>query len=209
MLDFQRQTQDSPFARGPGTGPDTAMPMQGPGEDDPIMQMMQQMLGTGGMPGLPGMPGGNDSLPPGIASMLGQGNAQPDAVDNYSYLWRLVHALFALILAVYAASSTAFNGSKISRTLSVAGDKARLARTEFFWIFATCELVLQSSRFLLERGRTPKGGLLMGLARFLPQPYSGYLAVLSRYSVIYTTVTTDAFVVVFALGVVAWWRGQV
>jgi len=44
------------------------------------------------------------------------------------------------------------------------------------------------------------------LAQVLPQPWAGYLRVVGRYSVIYTTVVADAMVVVFVLGVIAWWK---
>ncbi|KAI9763312.1 MAG: hypothetical protein M1835_007867 [Candelina submexicana] len=178
---------------------------QNPNED-PIMKMMQ-MLG-GGVAGEKGQEG----LPPALAAMLG-GNAGMDQApqqqeDRYGYLWRIVHALFALALGVYIASVTSFSGSYASRSKSSVPSVGEEVGVQFFWVFATAELVLQSSRFLIEKGRPPQGGILAGLSMMLPEPYAGYMKVWGRYSVIYTTVVADAMVVVFVLGMVAWWRGE-
>ena len=185
------------------------------GGEDPMMQMLQQMMMGGGGGGMPGS-GGNGAgdaggLPPGLAAMLGGGGgglggmgpapARPD--DTYASVWKIVHAVFALALGVYMTSATAFSGSRFSRTESVQGEMG----VRFFWAFATAELVLQSTRFFLERGRISQGGLLGTVGGLLPEPYKGYVALVSRYSSIYTTVVEDAMVVVFVLGVVAWWRG--
>jgi hypothetical protein len=45
------------------------------------------------------------------------------------------------------------------------------------------------------------------VAGILPAPYSGYVRTVGRYSVIYSTVVSDAMVVVFVLGATSWWRG--
>jgi hypothetical protein len=182
--------------------------MPGEGGEDPMMRMLQQMM-SGGGPGAEGVgPGGpNGALPPGLAAMMGNaGPQQQGAQDKYAFLWRIVHALFALSLGVYMATITAFNGSKIARTRGmIAG--AEKTQVQFFWIFATAELLLQTSRFWVERGRLPAGGWLTTTASFLPSPYRDWLGVLSRYSVIYSTIVTDALVIAFVLGCVAWWNG--
>jgi len=173
---------------------------QGPGAEgeEPMMQMLQQMMGGAG--------GGEGGLPPGLAAMLGgQQQDQQPAQDKYGYLWRIVHALFALALGVYITAATTFSGSHFSRAESLDGEVG----VRFFWVFATAELVLQSSRFFMEKGKAPQAGLLGGLGAMLPEPYGGYVRVVNRYSVIYTTVVADAMVVVFVLGCVAWWKGMV
>ncbi len=87
-------------------------------------------------------------------------------------------------------------------------------------MFATLELILQSTRFFMERGRLPgsSGGgagsgargvgmVLSTVAQFLPPPYGEYVRVAIRYGIMASTVVADALVVVFVLGCVAWWRG--
>ena len=179
--------------------------MGGPGGDDPIMKMMQQMMGgglgegPGGMPTFPGMPG-----------QAPVGEADPNA-----YLWRIVHAVFALGLGLYIAFTTPFTGSKIAREIpayDALGENGEMAlnptSVRFFWIFATAEVLLQTSRFFMEKGRVQPGGIMGMVMGFLPEPYKGYLAMVSRYFRIWTTVSADAFACVFVLGVCAWLRGS-
>jgi hypothetical protein len=183
-----------------------------PGGGDPMMAMLQQMMGAGG-----GDP--NAQLPPGLAEMMGamggggmpgQPQDQQAAPSNSAYLWRIVHALFSFGLALYVTLSTTFTGTKAARTASqYPSEHGDSFGQRLFYMFATAEVVLQSSRFFLERGQLPQSGLLGTLSQILPHPYGGYLRVVGRYSVIYTTVVADAMVVVFVLGVMAWWNGAV
>ena len=43
----------------------------------------------------------------------------------------------------------------------------------------------------------------------LREPYRTWLMLASRYSRIWSTVVEDGMVVVFVVGLVAWWRGAV
>lgn len=174
----------------------------GPAEDDPIMKMMQQMMGgmgggpngPQGMPSFPGMPG---MPPPAVAG------------SEYAYLWRIVHAVFALALGMYIAFTTTFTGTKVQREMSALDTSlVKAGPMYFFWIFATAEVLLQSSRFFMEKGRVQQGGILGTITGFLPEPYKGYLTWFSRYSRIWTTVSADAMACVFVLGACAWWRGN-
>lgn len=177
----------------------------GPAADDPIMKMMQQMMGgmngegPPGMPSFPGMPG-----QPAVAT-----------ASSSAYLWRIIHAVFALGLGLYIAFTTTFTGTKIDRERSALGYSPGAdgvinpaAPVYFFWIFATVEVLLQSSRFFMEKGRVQQGGILGTITGFLPEPYKGYLTWFSRYARIWTTVSGDAMACVFVLGVCAWWRGN-
>ncbi|KZF19977.1 hypothetical protein L228DRAFT_32914 [Xylona heveae TC161] len=184
------------------TSPGSRSEMQGSQAEaeDPMMRMLQQLMG--------GDSNGSDAkeaLPPGLASIFGGQQEQQPEPNKYGNIWRIVHALFALALGVYIVAATPFSGSHFSRSESLGGEVG----VQFFWIFATAELILQSSRFFLERGRLPTTGILGGLGSMLPEPYAGYVRVLNRYSVIYTTIVTDAMVIVFVLGSVAWWKGLV
>lgn len=197
----------NPFASFPGMGGMPGMEgagMGGPGADDPIMKMMQQMMGgglgegAGGMPAFPGMPG----------------QSPAEAGDPYAYLWRIVHAVCALGLGLYIAFTTRFTGSKLARETagytSFESEERGLspASVRFFWIFATAEVLLQTSRFFMEKGQVQPGGIMGMIMGFLPEPYKGYLAMISRYRRIWTTVSADAFACVFVLGVCAWLRGS-
>ena len=210
----------TPLPPGSGPNPFAGFPgMDGAGSppaDDPMMKMLQQMMGgvpgegAGGMPAFPGMPG----------------QQAPLVENSYAYVWRIVHSVFALGLGLYIASTTSFAGTKIERERSglsyLATDSFGGADPEaddpttqglspasvhFFWIFATVEILLQTSRFFMEKGKVQGGGILGMIAGFLPEPYKGYVALLQRYGRIWTTVSADALVCVFVLGVVAWFRG--
>jgi GET complex subunit GET2 len=185
--------------------------MQGgpPGADDPMMKMLQQMMGgipgegARGMPSFPGMP--NMPMP---------GQDATSTSDPYAYIWRIIHAVFALGLGLYIAFTTTFTGTRIERERSglnfTAEDEMALspASVHFFWIFATAEVLLQTSRFFLEKGRVQQGGIIGMIMGFLPEPYKGYLALVTRYSRIWTTISGDAMVCVFVLGGCAWLRGS-
>ncbi|EMD69319.1 hypothetical protein COCSADRAFT_32061 [Bipolaris sorokiniana ND90Pr] len=200
--------QTDPF--GPGQASDPAQ--------DPMMAMLQQMMGAGagGMPGMPGGPG-QAGAPPGLANMLSAmqgGGAVPEPSPDQSsaWIWRLVHSVFSLGLAVYIVLQTPFTGSKFLRdnvpdddwtTQSSPADNF----AHFFYLFATFEVILQSSRYFIEKGQLQGGGMLSTVAGILPEPYAGYVRTVGRYSVIYSTVVSDAMVVVFVLGATSWWKG--
>lgn len=174
--------------------------------DDPLMKMMQQMLG-GGEGGQGGAPGG---LPPGLADLLnGQGtqDAEQSPASSSDYIWRIVHVLTSLLIGVYAASNFAFSGSRLER-IEAGGEQVAAAGTRLFYLFATAEVALQTTRYLVDRGRLPSSGLVATVAGFLPRPYCDYLRTLNRYSIIYTTVSRDVFVLIFVLGAVAWWKSS-
>jgi hypothetical protein len=199
----------NPFAGFPGMeGMGMPPGMEGmggpPGAEDPMMKMLQQMMGgaipeagPGGMPAFPGMPG------------------QPTTTaDPSSYLWRIAHALFALSLGLYITFTTPFTGTRLERETSALGytpgsDVLTPSSVHFFYLFATAEVILQSSRFYLEKGKGEQSGWVGMVMGFLPERWKGYLAWVMRYSRIWTTVSGDAMVLVFVLGVCAWLRGGV
>ena len=180
-----------------------------------MMKMLQQFMG--GMPGAGG-PGaeGEGGLPPGLAAMMGAGGmgmpgtggTQTKQEDTYGYLWKIVHAVFALVLGIYVtATSHAFNGDVSRGGVAGAGHEGGV---NVFWLFATAELVLQSSRFFLEKGTGSQlGGWIGIVGNMLPEPWKGYVRLAARYSGIWSTVVEDGMVVVFVLGCVAWWKGAV
>ncbi|KAM0707036.1 hypothetical protein Q7P35_006367 [Cladosporium inversicolor] len=194
-----------------------AQQAQGGGEEDPMAKMMQQLMGMQGGQD-PNDPNAMGQDLPQMAQMLstmmgggglgGAGQQQPST--GSAYLWRIVHAISALIIAVYIALTTTFSGSKLART-----ENAFIQDVNYglgakpFYIFATAELVLQSSRYFVEKGQLQGGGILATIANsgFVPEPYAQLIRTVGRYSTIYTTIVSDAIVVVFVLGAIAWWKG--
>lgn len=204
--------QQNPFAGMPGFGAPGA---PGDADADPMMRMMQQMMAGGGpMGGDPNDPNGPmGELPPFMRAMMsGQQRTQEQqqnqpAPTSSTYMWRIIHAVFALGLALYIALTSTFNGSKLSRAQSV---ESMDFDPKLFYIFATAELVLQSSRYFVEKGQLQGGGWLATIANtgLVPEPWGGYIRVAGRYSVIWQTIVGDAMTIVFVLGCLAWWRGM-
>ncbi|KAF1924669.1 uncharacterized protein M421DRAFT_273993 [Didymella exigua CBS 183.55] len=214
----------SPFAfDGNATGAFPPSPSgQGDPSQDPMMAMLQQMMGSGagGMPGAQGQPGGPGDLPPGLANMfsaMGGGATAPEPSPEQSsaWIWRLLHSLFSLSLAIYIVLQTPFTGSKLSRNTALSTidedwaveSRPRQDFALFFYLFATFEVIMQSTRYFIEKGQLQGSGILSTVAGFLPPPYGGYIRTIGRYGVIYTTIVSDAMVVVFVLGATVWWRG--
>ncbi|KAK2047496.1 hypothetical protein LZ31DRAFT_551322 [Colletotrichum somersetense] len=224
MLGFDRP--------GPGgTGGATPMnPFAGPGgmpggEDDPLMKMLSQMMagggGPGGIPGFSGAGGAQGGFPAGFPGMPGMQTPEQAKASSSAYIWRILHAIFAISLGLYIALTTTFSGTKLERertTLAynypVGSDEAvtdvngmEKGREVFFWIFATTEAILLTTRFFIERGRAPTGGMLWTVVGFLPGNIKTYAATLLRYGQIFATVRSDILVCVFVLGVASWIRG--
>lgn len=211
QFDGLQGPQGNPFAGMPGLGSTDGA------SEDPMMRMMQQMLGAaGGAPptGDPNDP--NDpmaQLPPFLKAMMSgqqQTQQQQEAQGpktNSAYIWRIVHAVMAFSLALYIALTGTFNGSKLSRAQSVEGMDFG---PRLFYMFATAELVLQSSRYFVEKGQLQGGGMLATIANsgLVPEPWGGYIRTLGRYSVIWQTLVGDAMIIVFVLGLLAWWKGM-
>lgn len=202
----QRQTPGNPFAAGPGA------------QDDPMMQMLSQMMSGAGMPD--GAAGG---FPSGFSGMMGTPQ-QPAKASSAAYLWRLVHALFALALGVYIASTTRFSGAKAQRERTAMAfaypaatsdgidaleevEAMEEGREVFFWMFATAEALLITTRFLIDGGKPPAGaGIAWTVAGFLPEPWKTRLETVLRYGNVFSSVRRDILVCVFVLGVATWVR---
>ncbi|KAH0544848.1 hypothetical protein FGG08_001077 [Glutinoglossum americanum] len=168
------------------------------GGGDPLTQMFREFIGGTGGP----LGGTSDGALP-------QEDSQQSGSGMHTHMWKAVHAMFALSLGVYMAVTTSFVGTRAERrqessALHVAPG---ISGVNFFWLFATVELLLQSTRFFLEKGRAPRDSWLGKIAMYLPPPFAGYLVVLARYSVIYTMIVQDGMLIVFVLGCVAWWNG--
>jgi hypothetical protein len=167
-----------------------------PAANDPMMAMLQQMMGGPG--GEPGAMSSFPGLPP-MGFPENDANGAP-AVKTSAYIWRIVHAIFALGFGLYIASIAKF-GTEGQRLL---GSEAVDLRA--FYVFATVEAILQGTRFIFDRGQDSQTGIIGTVLRFLPQPFGGYLRMFMNYRSIWTTTSADAMVVVFVLVAANHWR---
>lgn len=206
-----------PSAGGPGANPFMGAGAGGPPgsmDEDPMMKMLNQMMSGAGMGGLPGMGGAGG--PPGMPGMPANPFApQPAAVpDRSASLWRLAHFAVAMMLGLYIALWTPFTGTKSEREAGALEHELGhvtaqdLAKEYFFYVFATAEAVLLTSRWFLDKGRAPPGGIIQTVLGFIPEPTKGYLQIGMRYMTIFSTVRADILVSIFVMGVVAWLRGN-
>jgi GET complex subunit GET2 len=210
--------------------------MEGLGED-PMMKLMQQMMG-GAFPGAGGPGGANPfagTAMEGLFNAAAAGGAGPQAqqeaasaaADTTANTWRIVHAVFALGLGLYAALSTTFTGTQRERDLDEltaaspfgatrgADDDLQhqrsleQTRAYFFYVFTSVEAVLLTSRYFLAKGSAQAGGggMLWTISGLLPPGnlQSGLRHVL-RYADMFSTVRGDALLCVFVLGVCCWLR---
>lgn len=172
---------------------------------------MQQLLGTAA----PGQQGSqNDEFgamlgkmlnPTASSANLTSPETAAEKTKSDAAVWRIIHVLFSLTLAIYVAVfASAFDGTVNQRS---SGLLPNPSYRSFWTLFAATEVVLQSGRYVMERGELPRIGFLGRIAAFLPQPYASYISVLGRYGVIASTVFTDAMVVVFTLGIVSLFKG--
>ncbi|KAI0831601.1 hypothetical protein F5Y06DRAFT_281402 [Hypoxylon sp. FL0890] len=212
----------NPFLDGPGDTP--PMPGMEGMEEDPMMKMLSQMMSGGGMPGGPGNPnpfagtpmegffGGLGNLG-GAAGPNPMQQAQQLAANKSANLWRILHAVFALGLGLYVALSTTFTGtlterehSSITSKTGQGEDSIERTRAYFFYVFASVEAILLTTRYFLDKGREPPKGWLWTLSGFLPGQMKGYVQHALRYGQILGTVRSDALVCIFVLGVCSWLR---
>ncbi|KAK4228490.1 hypothetical protein QBC38DRAFT_474982 [Podospora fimiseda] len=218
MLGFDPSSGGPPGAGFPGAGfPGAGGGPGAGGQQDPMMQMMIQMLGGGG----PGTPGGTNPFAsmggmPGMIPGMQQQQTVPVQQPKYATLFRLLHMALALALGIYVAFWTGtkqFTGTKEERTIRGKGVDGEMAQ-KFWWGFATAEAGLLSVRFFLDRGvqggqSGGQQGIMGMLIGFLPQPMKGRVEMVIRYGDVVKRVKGDVLLVLFVLGVVGWWRGGV
>lgn len=183
------------------------------GQDGQMVQLLQQMIGgmsgaqddrqAGSSSGLDTLLGGDGANRP---VMPGQGQ-RDEGPDTSAYLWKVIHTVFAFMLAIYMTAVTTFSGAHISRAGTVPSSAEGEVGKRLFWTFAILQMVLQGTRFFLENGKMNQSGWMSMLMQLLPEPWKNYAGLVARYSGIWTTVVEDAMVVVFVLGFVAWWKG--
>ena len=156
------------------------------------------------------LPPGGGGFPPALESLFSQPTASPQErptsqsrLSQSTYMWKILHPVLALSLGVFVMSSAATSEAFSKRTARQAdgGEEPNL-----FWMFLTVELLLQATRYLLEP-IPDRSGMLAKIASFLPHPWKGRLELAVRYKGIWSTLSNDALVVIWVLGMGAWWYG--
>ncbi|KAI7360545.1 hypothetical protein KC354_g8783 [Hortaea werneckii] len=201
----------------------------GPGgeQEEPMLKMMQQISGMmgggmgqqGGAGGGEGMMGGggaeNEQMMQMLSSLMGgqqqtkQQQGQAPATGS-AYLWRIVHALSAMLIGAYTVLGSTFNGSALSRHESATSSESTYGLgPRLFTMFVTAELLLQGSRFYLEKGQLQGSGMIATVANsgLVPEPYAQYIRTAGRWIGIIQSIISDALVIVFVFGALAWWNG--
>ncbi|SZE99828.1 unnamed protein product [Blumeria hordei] len=172
--------------------------------EDPMMKILQQMMGgipgegSGGMPSFQNTPS----------------NTQATSTTSRSLFWRIVHALCALSLGLYVAITSQFTGSKIMRERSFLGYNSADGELLFsdtiniFYLFATLETILFTTQYLLEKERVQLGGITGMAMELVPEPIKRYLQWGLRYFDIWMAISRDAMIFIFVLGAYAWLKGE-
>lgn len=166
---------------------------------DPLAALMTQFLPGAGAQGSSPFP-----MPPGPPGTSPFGQVPATAQPAPSSIWRILHALFALSLGLYVALTTPFAGTLAEREATPA--PAPPQNLNFFYIFASAEAILLTTRFMIDGGKYVPSGLLGAVLGFLPAQTAGYVRVVLRYGQIFATVRSDLLVCVFVLGVAGLWR---
>lgn len=168
----------------------------GPNQEDPMMQMLQQMMSGIGGEGDPNNPGGlpfnpddlaqHTGLPSWVMNMfLGGQKAPPSPAEERSQrMWRIIHIVVALVSGLYML----FTINKSTLTFG-AQPPAPATFQNPFVVFMMAELLLQSTR-IITAGPTGKRG--PGLWYQMLKELAG-----------------DGAVMVFMLGVASWWNGSI
>lgn len=169
-------------------------------DEDPTVKLLNSLMG--GMAageGGPGAAGGNGNngpaisqadvatalgLPPFMASMLpGGSQPQTEAEKRAMLTWKILHVVFAIAVGVYFL---VLMGSSVS-LYGQSPPPPATARSPFLF-FTTGEMVMTGARVFLKRGSGQTG--------------------LTMYFNLFRDVVRDGSLVVFLLGMGAWWSGE-
>ena len=143
--------------------PQQGQPGQGQQEEDPMMKMLNSLLG-GGDPSDPANPGGlpfspddvskATGLPPFLTKLfMGKGKTPPTPAEEQTVrMWTLIHVILSLLAGIYVvyvlSSSTKLFGSSPPPPATMKNP---------FLVFITGELVVHTTQMLLVDKAGPKG----------------------------------------------------
>lgn len=166
--------------------------------EDPLMQMLQSIMGTspdgadpanpGGLPFSPDDISKATGLPPFLTDMfMGglMGKAAPTPAQEHSAkTWTIIHILFSLLAGIYVVYS-------ITSSIQQFGTKppAPAVMQNPFLVFILGELLMHGSQIVIVDQGVPKG--------------------MWAWWQIFKDIARDGSIVVFMMGVSAWWNGSV
>lgn len=171
-------------------------------DEDPTVRLLNSLrggmaAGDGAGAGGPNNGGGNGGppisqadiatalgLPPFMASMLpGGSQPQTESEKTAMWAWKILHVVFAIAVGVYFL---VLMGSSVS-LYGQSPPPPATARNPFMF-FMTGEMVMTGARVFLKRGNGQAG--------------------LALYFNLFRDVVRDGSLVVFLLGMGAWWNGE-
>lgn len=204
--DFGKENYDDPpesepsmeMANGEGIPSDRA--------NDPLFKMLSQMQEQmGGVPNTgenePGM-NQNDPFTSMFNAMMSGQNPMAQEQDQQAAaqqqqskpapskteaMWMIVHLVSSILLALHVVNSPHLYSTLI-------------------WKFCTLQLILHSSRFLLERGSPPAESTIAMIAGYLPQPFQNYLIIAARYLQFASLIFKDLTMVLFIIAIHSYLR---
>ncbi|KAG9292703.1 hypothetical protein G9A89_008291 [Geosiphon pyriformis] len=150
-----------------------------------------------------------DTLFPFLPEMLLIGslgsNGKSKQADSEARLWKLIHFVVMVLLGIYMIFLEFKRESGAWHRFAYLNDQSpysiinndSIESQSLFWYFAVLELLLQSSRILLQQERTFHGSNIGKLVSRLPSPFSEVLIVLMRYRLIWNSLWEDITVLVF------------
>ena len=169
-------------------------PGQDPQAEDPMMKMLNQMLGgadgsdptnPGGLPFSPDDISKATGLPPFLTNMFMGGQKAPPtpAQEQSARIWTIVHVIFSLLAGIYVVHTITS-----STLLFGASPPAPATIQNPFLIFVMGELLVHGARTLLGGQGMPEG--------------------IGAWWLILKGISRDGSIVVFMMGAAAWWNGS-
>lgn len=160
---------------GENMGPQTGENEPGMNQSDPFTSMFNAMM-AGQSP-----LGGGSTTDDGSAPFPPQQQKRKPIPKTSDVIWMVIHLVGSIILALHVVSQPDLVSTLV-------------------WKFSTMQIILHSSRFLMERGAPPANSMISSFAGYLPQPFNGYLITAARYLQFASLIFKDATMILFVIG---------
>lgn len=131
--------------------------------------------------------------------------------------WRVIHTVIFTFLAISAGlgfsqrnrfgtdETVLVDGiedkSLYSDDAILSGQSQTFILSRFLWYFSTAELILQSSRFFIEKGAPPADSIISTIANYIPHPFNEYFYIGARYLKMAQVILQDFCIVLFVFGI--------
>lgn len=199
-------------------------------DDDPLFKLLNQLNSVGSdenqsaedinafasqFASMMGMPANGPNAP-------GSSNIPPPTAVPKSQKADLMWMILHFVVFVFLAITAGFGFSQLSAFGNVdvginnqSGDKnvepnALMLNTysssKLMWYFSTAELILQSTRFFIEKGAPPADSIIVTIANYIPYPFNEYFYNGARYIKMLRVIMQDFCVVLFVAGICSYFN---